>query len=513
MSNRASLKLGTRPSPLAMAQSRLVAQALERHHPGLKVELVPIMTDGDRDTSTPLHQVRDTGYFSTQLDHSLLSGEVDFCVHSRKDLSGRRPKEIMTAAIPQRENPRDVVIFNSRVLYKLQTGEPLRIGSSSLRRAKNVGAFLQMALPAFGRPAQIEFVDLRGPVDQRLSQIHQDTESDGYLDGVVLALAGLSRLYNDGFGHLLVAPLLHNVRWIVLPLSECPAAPGQGALALECRAQDTRTKKLLQSLHDPDSAALVEHEDKILARQPEADRASLGITAVRHQELGGLAWSRGEASVNKNSRPLSTQLEWRYPPIPKHATPCPAHLCKDLSSRVPTDRARIQAPAVFVAHWNAIASVDPWPSVTRTWVSGVTSWRRLAQRGIWVEGCADNLGFEFVRNTLALPVLDLPALDAWQVLTYAQAVPSWNGMGIPLITASYRLEYDTSKEAAIAPRLSAHTHFYWSSPEQYRVAAKWLPHNAQHACGPGKTAAALRGQGIHGLKVFPSRKVWQQWLA
>ncbi len=513
MNKSAPLKLGTRASPLAMAQSRIVAQTLEQRHPGLGIELVPMTTDGDHDRHTPLCQIKDAGYFSTQLDRSLLSGEVDFCVHSRKDLSGQRPAGITTAAIPRRENPRDVVIFNSRVLHKLQTGKPLRIGSSSLRRVKNVGTFLQMALPAIGLPAQIQFVDLRGPVDQRLGRIHQDTESDGYLDGVVLALAGLSRLYNDAHGHLLIAPLLHNVRWMVLPLSHCPAAPGQGALALECRAQDTRTIKLLQSLHDPDSATLVEREYEIFSRRPATDRATLGITAVSHQELGDLTWSRSETSSNKNGRQESAELVWRYPPAPKHAAPCPARIWEEFSSRMPTGQVEILAPAVFVAHWNAIASIDPWPFETRTWVSGVTSWRRLAQRGIWVEGCADNLGFEFVHDTLTQSVLNLPALDVWQVLTYEQAVPSWNGMGIPLITATYRLEYDTNKAVAIDRELSTHSHFYWSSPAQYRVAARWLPHNAQHACGPGKTAAALRDHGVHDLTVFPSRKVWQQWLA
>jgi hydroxymethylbilane synthase len=512
MNSNASLKMGTRASPLAMAQSRVVAQALERYHPGLDVEIIPMMTDGDRDTNTPLHQVKDAGYFSTQLDRSLLSGEVDFCVHSRKDLSEQRPSGITTAAIPQRENPRDVVIFNSEVLHKLQTGEPLKIGSSSLRRAKNVGAFLQVALPAFGQPAQIQFVDLRGPVDQRLEQIHQELESDNYLDGIVLALAGLSRLYNDAYGHLLVAPLLQNVHWMVLPLGKCPTAPGQGALAIECRTDDARTKKLLQSLHDPVSADLVEREIEIFSRPAEADRAALGVTAVYHRELGDLAWSRGETEINKHEEQASTELMWRFPPVPKYATPCPAHSWKDFSSRVPTDQAQINAPAVFVAHWNVLASTDPWSSETRTWVSGVSSWSRLAQRGIWVEGCADNLGFEFVRDTLTLPVLNLPVLDKWQVLTYEQAVPSWNGMGIPSVTASYRLEYDANKAGAVHQELAAYSHFYWGSPEQYRVAEKWLPHNAQHACGPGKTAATLRDHGVHDLMVFPSREVWQQWL-
>ena len=104
-------------------------------------------------------------------------------------------------------------------------------------------------------------------------------------------------------------------------------------------------------------------------------------------------------------------------------------------------------------------------------------------------------------------------LGQWQVLTYEQALPSWTGMGIPSIVASYRLEYDPARAGTMARELSACSHFYWSSPEQYRIAEKWLPGNARHACGPGKTAAALRGHGVDDLMVFPSRQVWQKWLA
>ncbi len=114
------LKLGTRGSPLAVAQSRLVAQALEQQHPEIRVELVLMKTRGDHDTSTPLHQVSDGDFFSDRTDQALLSGEVDICVHSRKDLPSHRPPGITLAATPRTENPRDVVVVNPGVVYTLR---------------------------------------------------------------------------------------------------------------------------------------------------------------------------------------------------------------------------------------------------------------------------------------------------------------------------------------------------------------------------------------------------------
>jgi len=505
--------LGTRASPLALAQSRLVARALVRRAPGLRIRLVPLATRGDHDTLTPLHRVTAGDFFCDRLDRALLSGEVDLCVHSRKDLPGRRPQGITLAAMPQRENPRDVVIFHPRVTARLVAGASVRIGSSSRRRSGNTGVFLKTALPALGPPARMRFIDVRGPVEERLSRLHRGAASEAALDGVVLALAGLSRLYNDRDGRQRVAQWLQGVRCMVLPLSECPAAPGQGALAIECRADDVRTRVLLEGLHHPGTAARVAREYRFSAQWPAPVRAALGVTAVTHPELGELIFSRGPAGPGEARRAASAQLQWCCPPAPRDAVPWRAGEWQDCTLRIPTGPVRISKTAVFVAHWHALDGIDDWPEATRTWVSGVKSWRRLAQRGIWVDGCADNLGFGFVRTTLELQVLGLPELQHWQVLTHEQAAGSWGGTGIASITPTYRIGIDPSATGMLAWALPAYSHFYWGSPQQYRLAEQWLPHHAQHACGPGKTAAALRRCGVRNLTVFPSRQVWQQWLA
>jgi hydroxymethylbilane synthase len=122
------LRLGTRPSVLALAQSRQVAAELERLHPDLEIEIINISTRGDKDRATPLTDVQDPNFFSAELDTALLNDKIDFCVHSFKDLGGQRPDNIITAAIPPRENPRDVVVFRNDIEAVLRQGQPLRMG-------------------------------------------------------------------------------------------------------------------------------------------------------------------------------------------------------------------------------------------------------------------------------------------------------------------------------------------------------------------------------------------------
>ena len=503
------LKLGTRDSLLAMAQSRIVAKALKEKNPGLQIKLVPVTTRGDRNQKTPLSEVRDAEFFSAELDGVLIDGGVDFCVHSLKDLAPCRPDAIVRAAIPERENPRDVIVFRSAVIERLKRGQPIRIGSSSMRRQNNVARFLRDALPKLGPDPNIQFSPIRGPVDKRLARVQQPAEESDALDGVILALAGLARLWRDADGRQAIEPLLVNARWMILPLSQCPAAPGQGALAVECRSSDQQTRKLLKTIHDPESAALVQKELAILADAPESRRSRLGATALAQKTIGTLMYVRG----GYHDRDY---VDWKRPPRPTESRCWDGGELQKFLTRMPLaiKPAANKPGALFVAHWHAFTDALSISEGMRVWTSGVRSWRELAPRGVWVEGCADNLGFADVLPTLNCSVLQLPALDQWRVLTHRQAIPSWSEIGIGRVQATYSLDpindFDDSPE--LRREVSAATHFFWGSFDQYQRVKKWVPEGAHHACGAGKTAQALKGTGLASLQLFPSRKEWQAWL-
>jgi hydroxymethylbilane synthase len=509
-----ALRLGTRRSTLAWAQSLWVAERLRAQSPGLEVELVPIETRGDRITDVPLRELEGKEFFSAEIDRALLDGHVDITVHSLKDLSLDRPAGIAPGAIPTRENPRDVAIFRRDAVTRLANGKSLRIGTSAPRRVENVPRFLERALPG-AKPGCIECVEIRGNVDTRLSRLHEPDSSARQLDGVVLALAGLVRLWRDqraDGGRERLSRLLHDVRWIVLPLTDCPSAPGQGALAVECRAVDARARELVGALNDAGTVTLVGHERRMLAEFGGGCHQQFGATCVEHPACGALLYVKGRASDGK----VLDQVIWLGMPtkpdgpvVPwdgfraRESTDVPAG---HVSSEVHEAFRRSSSP-LFIAHSRALPpGTEADLARRRVWTSGTASWQRLARRGVWIEGCAEGLGYDWIESTLAEPVLALPPLPGWQVLSHAGSAEHWPAGEV---IGTYRLPEVATQSIPDPQRV---THVYWASGSQFRQLWSQLPPAVHHACGPGRTAEVVRAAGVHRLTVFPSVHEWRRWL-
>ena len=261
-----ALRLGTRRSVLATAQSTLVAD-LVRERLGRAVELVEITTDGDV-SDAPLTQLGGTGVFVSALRDALLDGRVDLEVHSLKDLPTYPCEGVALAAVPTREDPRDVVVARDGLtLGELPAGAT--IGTGSPRRAAQLHA-LGLGL---------EVVDIRGNVDTRIGKVR----SRAY-DAVVLARAGLVRLGR-----------LDEATEVLDPLQLLPA-PGQGALAVECRAEDADLVAALATLEDSRSRASVDAERAVLATLEGGCSAPIGALAdVVEGEDGEELWVRAVA--------------------------------------------------------------------------------------------------------------------------------------------------------------------------------------------------------------------------
>lgn len=248
-----ALRLGTRRSKLAMAQSGHVARAV-RELTGRPVELVEITTYGDT-SREHLAQIGGTGVFVTALRDALLRGEVDFAVHSLKDLPTARPEDLALAAIPRREDPRDVLIARDGLTFE-RLPHGARIGTGSPRRTAQLNAH------ARGHGLVIETVPIRGNIDTRIEYVRS-----GKLDAVVLAAAGLHRLGRiDEVTDFLSADT-------VLP------APGQGALAVECAAVNVDLAASLAELDDPETRIAVTAERSLLAALEAGCSAPVGALA------------------------------------------------------------------------------------------------------------------------------------------------------------------------------------------------------------------------------------------
>ena len=501
------LRLGTRRSLLARAQSAAVAGQLERLHPGLVVELVGIDTRGDRITDIPLSQVDGKEFFTAEIDAALREGTVDLTVHSYKDLSLERPAALHLGAVPARENPRDIVFFAADAPQLAARGATLRIGSSSPRRQAFVPSFLARALP--GAP-RVELCELRGNVDTRLKRLREPRGSERQLDGVILAFAGLSRLWQDEAvgAAAVLRELLAGLPRMLLPLTLCPAAPAQGALAIECRADDARTRAVLAAIDDPATRAAIGAERALLAERGGGCHQRFGATQVEVEGLGSLLYVR-EADANGA---LDPQQRWVLPPPPRaplrpwdgSTQPAPEPVAIEVAASECAQRLA-SCGAAFIAHRRALpqlgaAQVNRCPHI---WVSGTESWFALAARGVWVEGCAESLGFAALRPTIAAPLLALPPARQWLALTNEEAAAGWGE--VPVL-ATYRHAHSAGQTPGDALQV------WWHSGVQFERGRVQVAAGCQHACGPGKTAEALRRAGIADFSVFPSVRHWREWL-
>ena len=232
------LRIGTRKSPLALWQAEHVRSRLEALHPGMRVELVTMTTEGDKLLDAPLAKVGGKGLFIKELEHALLERRADIAVHSLKDVTVTLPEGLHIPVIGEREDPRDAFVSNRfDSLAALPSGA--RVGTSSLRRQCQLRA----------RYPQLEIVNLRGNVNSRLAKLDANE-----FDAVILACAGLKRL---GFEQRIRVELPPEV---LLP------AVGQGAICIECRIDDPEVDRLIAPLHHAASATRVAAERALNAR-------------------------------------------------------------------------------------------------------------------------------------------------------------------------------------------------------------------------------------------------------
>jgi hydroxymethylbilane synthase len=216
----AQLKLGTRGSPLALAQSRKVAAAIEtaQRWPEGYIEIVVIATTGDKVQDRPLAEIGGKGLWTKELDQALLNGEVDFCVHSMKDVESVRPETIHIASVRPRGDVRDRII-GAESIDKLKQGAV--VGTSSMRRKAQLLAMR----------SDLKIVPLRGNVETRLRKVEE-----GEIDATLLACAGLKRLGIEAGSSIPTE--------VILP------APGQAVIGIECRTDDTRTQSVLTTVNN-----------------------------------------------------------------------------------------------------------------------------------------------------------------------------------------------------------------------------------------------------------------------
>ncbi|WP_405743019.1 hydroxymethylbilane synthase [Streptomyces sp. NBC_01525] len=303
------LRLGTRRSKLAVAQSGQVADAV-RELTGRPVELVEITTYGDT-SREQLARIGGTGVFVSALRDALLAGEIDFAVHSLKDLPTAQPDDLTLAAVPRREDPRDALIARDGLAFE-ELPDGAQVGTGSPRRMAQLNAWARQ----LGR--RIEAVPIRGNVDTRIAFVEK-----GELDGVVLAAAGLTRIGRIDEATQLLSPDM------VLP------APGQGALAVECAAVNADLAAELAGLDDPFTRAAVTAERSLLAALEAGCSAPVGALADLQADEQAVTEMRlrGVVGTTDGSALVQLSTTGHVPASPDDAT-TPLRMGRELAAEM-----------------------------------------------------------------------------------------------------------------------------------------------------------------------------------
>lgn len=481
-------KIGTRGSLLAVTQSTLVKEELQRIS-GEKFELVLIKTQGDQITNKPLWQLEGKDFFTKELDEALLAGEVDLVIHSYKDLGSERPQGIRLAAVTERRFAHDILIIPQKNVDALKSWEgEFVVGTSSPRRITNLTNSLSAYLP--GSP-KIRCETLRGNVNTRIRKL-----KDGDYHAITLALAGIERLAHTEKSRAELQELLTGMNYFVLPQSIFPSAASQGALGIEISAARQDGDKLLHIISHLSHARTVEEvyrERKTFKEYGGGCHLAVGIHVKKISDDHFLHVNAGEVDG------IRIEKKWvegiNLPKISPDKKlfvgfPTSSHsgvVCDEFLQKTPETKAvNLDSKHVFVTSMYCLDTLLASSRAEGIWAAGAKSARDLAARGFWVNGTADSLGTEdlrALRSSKALKIIH-QNLDAdWTVLTHPDSTSD-----LGAVVGCYQ-RIKTTVSAAYENKLKEVGACFWTSFPQYLAFLEKFPFlkEAEHFCGMGKT--------------------------
>ena len=479
--------LGTRGSLLALTQSKILLKELSEKT-GLDFEIKTIKTQGDLVTDKPLWQIDGKDFFTKELDRALLAGEVDFVIHSYKNLGSDRPEGIKLAAIPPRLFPNDVLLFKKQSLT--EDKKVYLIGTSSPRRIVNIEDSLIDFLP-IPSSSKIKCENLRGNVNTRIEKLKNTN-----LDGIVLAMAGLERLARREDSKKTLISLLKDLNLSILPQSIFPSSSSQGALGVEyCPKHNPELKEVFNKVHCQETADLVGMERKSFSKYGGGCHLAIGIH-VKKTNIGLVEIHKGfhnnvsinkrilvEGPLNRDLKPLEESSKV-FLGLPETNETYSNTLYDQALKKTNYPLADQLSGDLIVTSKYCMSSLDNKENQVSIWSSGIFTWKRLVKQGFWVTGSADSFGLEEIYQfeKSELLKIHLDRSPQWNILT-AKGVKYSKKHTAVYQRQMENLSLEEEKELKQAEA------FYWTSFYQYQEYSKKLPsiRNKKHFCGIGKT--------------------------
>ncbi len=467
------LLIASRRSDLARLQAYQVGEALKIKNPGLKINYHFRESMGDQNLNDPLWKMPEKGVFTEDFREGLIKKEWDMVVHSFKDLPIETTPQTQVVATLPRADSRDLLILKKNHFQKVEEKKVLTLYSSSPRRVYNLKPFLKDYFPT---PLDdVQFENVRGNILTRIEKLF----SHDSVDGLILAKAALDRILSttqDEFkeGRDKIKNLLFQCYWQVLPLSLNPTAAGQGALAVEISSDRTDLKELLKTIHCQKTWDDVDFERSTLKKHGGGCHQKIGVSRF-HRSYGSVSFLKGQ----KESGEILNE---------DHFNPIKPLKLKNPYLEMPTwferESVLYQYPTLANAHFIARETALPKDvKISKDqilWVSGLKTWKALARRGLWVNGCSDSLG-ESEERGLGILAPDLK----WAKWTHKEGYFQTQ----ELTVSTYQLK---AKNPWIP--LKAYSEFYWTSGSQFLLAISRQPEilKAEHYCGAGHTYTIIK---------------------
>jgi hydroxymethylbilane synthase len=495
-----TIRLIGRSSRLSLLQLEKVKQRIEAATEGVQVQIIARSSRGDALQDIPLQTVEGTDFFTQDIFNALINGEADIAVHSLKDMSSEHFFGANKFAVVDRDDTRDVAIFNHNIEKKIANGETITIGTCSPRREEMAIGFLQKALPQLHKDFSIQTKTIRGNVDTRLRKL----DSAEY-DGIILATAGLNRLLASQEDAATIKELLKDKKLMLLPLIECVPAPCQGAIVAEAHYLNQRAVDLLQVINNKDLMSACVQEKQTAKQYGVGCSQQFGVTSISYgdrqivyaagKDSSGRVFSKwtGLPDLNITGKSFFSTTDFMGNFFQYEYSGKPVSFVEHVA---------------YVANYKAAEQKDIIDQLRakRVWAAGTKTWLELAKKGIWIEGSADAFGLEFLQIPWQMPLVGISKKDI-AVITSSQSVNLWQAKGWKAYGT-----YSTIEKylPAVEQQVKEADIVFWTSYRQYEQYKNVLKEHAVHVCPYGETAQQLRTAGINPV-VFPNIKAFQQW--
>lgn len=479
------IKIGGRSSLLSKIQILNVKKRLLELFPDLVLETTFRESSGDKDQTTPLWQMPNTGVFTNDLKEDLLQNKLDVVIHSWKDLDLRDRTDTVLVSVLPREDVRDVLLFKKSKW--LNPAEEFTILTSSPRREYHLGQFIKTYFPHPINRSKIQIESVRGNVQTRLRKyLHSEA------GGILIAKAALDRILSYQGETDEIPEWKETVNFIretfgmslfmVLPQSIFPNAPAQGALCAEVKKDDQQIINILKNLTDPDAEDTCLEERKILSEYGGGCHQKIGVSVLK-RKYGTVTFVSGLTesgiTIQKKLISPSTNLMFNasevWPPFAKMAARQRERLTYMIPSKVD----------ILVSKGYAFPlDLSVNPTSQTLWSAGLTTWAELAKRGFWVNGSCDGLGEAEPINIKHL----LGRKENFVKLTHTEADTS--NSHFPVVPTYYvsapeiPTPFDPTKIKAA----------YWRSGSEFEIVTKRFPELLKviHFVGPGSTYTKIK---------------------